>query len=107
MVIEPSELFEGLVGACLTLSMCKLEHRNGAAAFSEFTPTADVTDGISVAGSGRVTIDYQTFIVPENEEFRLSCDSGANVSPPFTAVKLTLYASGKYCDSRDLGHAAT
>ena len=89
--IEPSELYNGLLDSnCpAALTMCKLEYRNtqGAATFSDYTTTTYVRDGITVASSGKVTLNHNTLYVPENEEFRLNCDGGVNISPTFTAMK--------------------
>ena len=78
--------------------MCKLEYRNtqGAATFLDFTTTSNVRDGISVASSGKVTFNHNTFIVPEGEEFRVKCDDGANVSPSFKATRVVNFTATLY-----------
>ena len=88
--IEPEELFDGFESNCKILIKCMLQNRNTqgtATGFNDFTASAGVRNGISVADFGKVTIDHETFIVLGGEEFRVSCDEGAKVSPAFKVIK--------------------
>ena len=68
------------------LNQCKLQHRDPSVVSNpwiDHVAVAGTRDGITVEDNGTINFFVDTFKWPENDELRLDCNNGINISATF------------------------